>query len=116
VNDERPVLFLIDTGSSTSFIDPDYARHFDGLRSEELMTVKGVSGKVNKVQSAGFLTFEFGRCRMRVPGILAVPLTKMAHDSPLFTGIFGITTLASFRMQINYRDALINLEYVGPKY
>jgi hypothetical protein len=116
VNAARPVLFLIDTGSSTSFIDPDYAHQFTGLRSEEFVTVKGVSGKVNKVQSSGLLTFEFGHYRQRVPGVLAVPLTKVAHDSPRFTGIFGITTLSSFRVQIDYRDGLINLEYVGPKY
>lgn len=116
VNDARPVLFLIDTGSSTSFIDPDYAQQFNGLRSEELVTVKGLSGKVNKVQSSGFLTFEFGHYRQKVPGVLAVPLTKTARDSPQVTGIFGVTTLSNFRVQINYRDGLINLEYVGPKY
>jgi|SRR5579871_2861417 len=31
------------------------------------------------------------------------------------TGIFGITTLAGFRVQIYYRDGLINLVYNGQK-
>ncbi len=78
VNDARQVLFLIDTGSATSFIDPDYARQFTDVRSEERVTVKGVSGKVNNVQSSGRLTFEFSHYRQRVPGVLAVPLTKFA--------------------------------------
>ncbi len=116
VNDAPPVLFVVDTGSSSSLIDPDYAARFTGVRSEDLMSVKGVSGKVNKVQSTGYLTFQFAHYRQRVPGVLAVPLTKMGHDSPRITGIFGVTTLANFRMQINYRDGLMNLEYVGPKY
>ena len=116
VNDARPVLFLIDTGSSTSLIDSDYAHQLTGLRSQELVTVTGISGKVNKVQSSGFLTLAFGHYRQGVPGILAVPLTKVTDDSPRFTAILGITTLSDFRVQINYRDSLINLEYVGPKY
>ena len=116
MNDAPPVLFVVDTGSSSSLIDPDYAARFTGVRSEDLMSVKGVSGKVNKVQSTGYLTFQFAHYRQRVPGVLAVPLTKMGHDSPRITGIFGVTTLANFRMQINYRDGLMNLEYVGPKY
>jgi hypothetical protein len=89
VNNSRPVLFLIDTGSSTSLIDPVYARQFTGLRSEERVSVKGVSGKVNTVQSSGLLTFEFGHYRQRVPGVLAVPLTKLERDSrglPAFSG------------------------------
>ena len=116
VNDARPVLFLIDTCSSTSFIDPDYAQQFNGLRSEELVTVKGVSGKVNEVQSSGLLTLEFGHYRQKVPGVLAVPPTKTARDSPQVTGIFGVTTQSNFHVQINDRDGVINLEYVGPKY
>jgi hypothetical protein len=116
VNDARPVLFAIDTGSSASLIDPDYARQFNGLRSEELVTVTGISGKVNKVQSSGFLTLGFGHYRQGVPGILAVPLTRVARDSPRITGLLGITTLLNFRMRIDYRDSLIDLEYVGPKY
>ena len=116
VNDARPVLFVIDTGSSASMIDPDYARHFNGLRSEELVTVRGISGKVNKVQSSGLLTFEFGHYWQRVPGVLAVPLTKVARDTPRITGIFGINLLLNFRVRIDYRDGLIDLEYVGPKY
>jgi predicted aspartyl protease len=116
VSGARPVLFVIDTGSSSSLIDPKYARQFTGVRSEDLVNVKGVSGKVKKVESAGQLTFEFGHYRQPVPGMLAIPLAAVSRDSPQITGIFGITTLASFRLQINYRDGLINLEYTGPKY
>jgi predicted aspartyl protease len=115
VNGMQPVLFLVDTGSASSLIDPGYAKQFKGFGSEELVTVKGVSGKVGKVQSSGFLTFEFCHYRQGVPGMLSVPLTKVARDSPQFIGIFGVTTLALFKVHIDYRDGLINLEYVGPK-
>lgn len=116
VNGMQPVLFLVDTGSSSSIIDPGYARQFKGFGSEELVRVKGVSGKVSKVQSSGFLTFEFCHYRQGVPGMLSIPLTKVARDTPQFTGIFGITTLVNFKVQIDYRDGLISLEYVGLKY
>ncbi len=116
VNGAKPVLFLIDTGGRSSLIDPAYARQFTGVRSEDRVTVHGLSGKVAKVQSAANLTFEFGHYRMPVSGILAIPLTKTSHDSPRMTGIFGAATLVNFRMQIDYRDGLIHLEYIGPKY
>jgi hypothetical protein len=115
VNGAKPVLFLIDTGGRFSLIDPTYARQFTGVRSEDLMTVRGASGKVAKVQSAEHLTFEFGHYRMPVSGVMAIPLTKVSHDTPRMTGIFGAATLVNFRTQIDYRDGLINLEYIGPK-
>jgi predicted aspartyl protease len=116
VNGSKPALFLIDTGASDSLIDPTYARQFTGIRSEDLVRMEGVSGKVKKVESAGRLTFEFGHYRQPVPGMLAIPLARVSRDSPQMTGIFGITALANFRLQINYRDGLINLDYIGPKY
>ena len=110
------MLFLVDTGSSTSLIDPEYASQFTGIRSEDFVHMKGVSGKVDKVQSAGRLLFEFAHYRQPVPGMLAIPLGRISHDSPQITGFFGATSLIDFRMQIDYRDGLMNLEYIGPKY
>ncbi len=115
VQNARPVLFLVDTGSSTSLIDPDYARQFGSVGKEDLVQMRGVSGKVQNVQGTAQLTFEFGHYRQPVPGVLAIPLERKEPNSPRITGIFGITTLASFRVQIDYRDGLINLEYNGPK-
>jgi predicted aspartyl protease len=115
VDNAKPVLFAIDTGASDSLIDPDYARQFTGVRSEELVRMKGISGKVQKVESAGGLTLGFAHYRQPVPGLLAVPLSRVSRDSPRITGIFGVPTLALFRLQIDYRDGLINLDYVGPK-
>jgi predicted aspartyl protease len=116
VDNAKPVLFLVDTGATDSLIDPEYARQFTGIRSEDRITMKGVSGKVQKVESAGQLIFEFGHYRQPVPGVLAIPLSRIARDSPRITGLFGVSTLTMFRLQIDYRDGLINLDYVGPKY
>jgi len=115
VRDAKPVLFLIDTGSSTSLIDPDYARQFGSVGKEDLVQMRGASGKVRSVQSTTQLTFEFGHYRQPVPEMLAIPLEKNEPNSPRMTGIFGITTLAEFRVQIDYRDGLINLVYNGQK-
>jgi hypothetical protein len=77
--------------------------------------LRGVSGKAADVEGTTQLTFEFGHYRQPVPRMLATPLQRMDAESPRMTGIFGITTLSSFRIQIDYRDGLINLEYNGQK-
>ena len=116
VDGAKPVLFLVDTGSTTSLIDPEYARQFTSVGKEDRIHMKGVSGKVQNVNSTSRLTFQFGRYRQPVPGVLAIPLTKVSRGTPRMTGIFGVTTLVDFRLKIDYRDGLIDLEYVGPKY
>jgi predicted aspartyl protease len=115
VPNAQPVLFLVDTGSSTSLIDPNYARQFASVGKEDLVRLRGVSGKAADVEGTTQLTFEFGHYRQPVPRMLATPLQRMDAESPRMTGIFGITTLSSFRIQIDYRDGLINLEYNGQK-
>jgi len=116
VYDSKPVLFLVDTGSASTLIDPNFAQEFTKVRGEDLMKMKGVSGKVDQVQSAAAVKLEFGHYRQPYRDVLSIPLTKVNRDGPQMTGILGIPTLVQFRMQINYRDGLINFDYIGPKY
>jgi predicted aspartyl protease len=116
VNDSKPVLFLIDTGSTNTLIDPDFAHEFTKVRSEDLVKMKGLSGKVDKVQTADAVKLEFGHYRQPYRDVLSIPLTKFNEDGPQMTGILGVPTLIQFRMQIDYRDGLINLIYIGPKW
>lgn len=116
VNDSKPVLFLVDTGSTSTLIDPIFAQEFTKVRREDLVTMKGVSGKVKKVQTADAVKLEFGHYRQPYRDVLSIPLRKVSRDNPQMTGILGVPTLVQFRMQIDYRDGLINLEYIGPKW
>jgi predicted aspartyl protease len=116
VNDSKPVLFLVDTGASSTLIDPEFAHEFTKVRGEDLVKMKGISGKVDKVQTADAVKLEFGHYRQLYRNVLSIPLMKMNRDSPQMTGILGVPTLVQFRMQIDYRDGLINFEYVGPKW
>jgi len=115
VNDSKPVLFLVDTGATNTLIDPDFAHDFTKVRSEDLMKMKGVSGNVDKVQTADAVKLEFGHYRQPYRDVLSIPLTKVNEDGPQMTGIMGVPTLIQFRMQIDYRDGLINLIYIGQK-
>jgi len=116
VNDSKPVLFLVDTGSTSTLIDPAFAREFTKVHGEDLVKMKGLSGKVDKVQSADAVKLEFGHYRQPYRDVLAIPLRKVNRDNPQMTGILGVPTLVQFRMQIDYRDGLVNLEYIGPKW
>lgn len=116
VNDSKPVLFLIDTGSTNTLIDPDFAHDFTKIRSEDRVKMKGLSGKVDKVQTADAVKLEFGHYRQPYRDVLSIPLTKFNEDGPQMTGILGVPTLIQFRIQLDYRDGLINLIYIGPKW
>ena len=116
MNDSKPVLFLVDTGSTNTLIDPTFAHEFTKVHGEDRVKMKGLSGKVDKVQSADAVKLEFGHYRQPYRDVLAIPLRKVNRDNPQMTGILGVPTLVQFRMQIDYRDGLINLEYIGPKW
>jgi predicted aspartyl protease len=115
VNDSRPVLFLVDTGASHTLIDPAFAHEFTKIRGEDLVKMKGLSGKVDNVKSADFVTLQFSSYRQPFHDVLAIPLAKTSLDSPQMTGVLGIPTLSQFRIQIDYRDGLINFDYAGQR-
>ena len=116
VNDSKPVLFLVDTGSSNTLIDPTFAHQFTKVHGEDLVKMRGPSGKVDKVQSADAFKLEFGHFRQPYRDVLSIPLKKVSRGRPQMTGILGVPTLVQFRWRIDYRDGLVDMEYIGPKW
>lgn len=106
-------LFLIDSGAFNNTITPDAAREVTKVHADYDMTVKGVSGKVNKVYEAGTVVLEFGGLRQKNVDMVAFDFSKISRDiGTEVSGTIGFPVLNILKLRIDYRDALVNFEYV----
>lgn len=113
VNGKSNGLFLIDTGSNLSTMDATFARLSTKLHGDEYMHVRGVSGKVKDVFEADKAELQFGRFRQRNLGLTSFNLNNSPrHQEMRMSGILGLPVLSLFRLDIDYRNGLVNLDYV----
>lgn len=113
VNGKSRGMFLIDTGSNSSLMDATFARLSTKLHGNDYMRVRGVSGKVKDVFEADKAELQFGHFRERNIGLVSVNLNDNAHHQEMrVSGILGMPVLTMFRMDIDYRNGLVNLDYV----
>jgi hypothetical protein len=113
VNQKATGLFLIDTGAGLSNIDSTFARLTTKIRNNEYVTVKGVSGKVKDVFEADKAELTFGRFRQRNLGLIAFNLNNSGeHQEVRMGGILGFPVLILFRLSIDYRNGLVDFDYV----
>lgn len=112
LNDTEQKLFVLDTGSFTTTISPDVARKLTKVRSEDWLTVEGLSGKVKKVYTADNITFKFAKLAQKSQGVIAFDNSGISKDVGLdISGFIGITTIGQTTMSIDYRDGLVNFVY-----
>ena len=106
-------MFLIDSGAFNNMITPDAAREVTKVHTKEDMTVKGVSGKVNKLYDTGTVVLEFGGLRQKNVDMVAFDLsnTSRAVGTEL-SGTIGFPVLNMLKLRIDYRDALVDFDYV----
>jgi tetratricopeptide (TPR) repeat protein len=106
-------LFLIDSGAFNNTITPDAAREVTKVHADYDTTVKGVSGKVNKVYETGTVVLEFGGLRQKNVDMTAFDFSKISRDvGTEVSGTIGFPVLNILKLRIDYRDALVNFEYV----
>ncbi|MBV9613282.1 MAG: aspartyl protease family protein [Acidobacteriaceae bacterium] len=117
VNNKSAGLFLLDTGSSFSNIDSTFARLSTKVHGDEYVRVRGVSGQVKDVFEADKAELEFGRFRQRNIGLTAFNLNNAPdHQEFRMAGILGIPVLSLFRLTIDYRNGLVNFDYILDKH
>ncbi|MBV8069103.1 MAG: aspartyl protease family protein [Acidobacteriaceae bacterium] len=105
-------LFILDTGAFSTTVSPEAAREVTKVHSNYDMTVRGLSGKVNKVYSTGEMTFDFANLRQPASGVVAFDMSAISKHTGLeVSGFIGITTLGQLRVKIDYRDALVKFDY-----
>jgi hypothetical protein len=114
VNGKNTGLFLIDTGAELSNIDSTFALQSTKLHGNDWVRITGVSGQVAKVFEADKAEIEFSHFRQKNLGITAFDLNKAPeHQDVRMSGIFGLTVLGMFRMTLDYRNGLVNLDFIG---
>jgi predicted aspartyl protease len=116
VNGKTWGLFLLDTGASISNLDSTFARLSTKIHGNEHMRVKGVSGSVKDVFEADKAELQFGRFQQRNLGLIAFNLNNTPeHQDFRMAGILGLPVLGMFRLTIDYRNGLVDFDYVLKK-
>ncbi|MBV8896699.1 MAG: aspartyl protease family protein, partial [Acidobacteriaceae bacterium] len=113
VNKKATGLFLIDTGSAISAIDATFARLTTKIHGDEYMHVHGVSGSVRDVFEADKAELRFGRFAQRNLGLTSFNLNNSPeHQEVRMDGILGAPVLSLFHLSLDYRNGLVNFDYV----
>src|SRR5581483_11047677 len=113
VNRKSTGLFLLDTGSEVSNIDSTFARLSTKISGADGIRVQGISGKVQRVYEARTGELQFGHFRQDNIGLLAFDLNNAPEPRQVrMSGILGLAVLQMFRLTIDYRNGLVNFDYV----
>ncbi len=115
VNNKGTGLFLLDTGSNISIIDSTFARLSTKLRGDDRQVIHGLSGSVGRVFEADKAEIQFSRFRQSNLGLTSVNLNNSSPVPELvrISGILGAPVLSLFRLTLDYRNGLVNFDYIG---
>jgi tetratricopeptide (TPR) repeat protein len=104
-------LFLMDTGAVMNAISPAAAREVTKVHNDDT-TVRGISGKVDKVYSANKAVLSFGHLRQENQDMTAFDTTNLSDGvGTEISGFLGFVLLRFLDIKIDYRDALIDFQY-----
>ena len=113
VNGRVTGLFLLDTGAGINNVDSTFARQATKIHGEDYLRIHGVSGNVNSVFEADKGELQFARFRQNNIGLIAFDLNNSSeHTDIRMDGILGLPLLSMFRLSLDYRNALVNFDYV----
>ncbi len=112
VNDSKPMLFLIDTGSGANLLSTRAGREVTKVRSDPNTHVKGLSGTVTNVYSADKATLRFSHFTQKNLDIVSFDLSKISKNTGTeVSGVLGFQLLRMLQVKIDYRDGLVDFAY-----
>jgi len=112
VNDTQSMFFAIDTGSFANTISTSAARKVAKVREQDMMTVRGLSGEVNKVYEANKVTLQFSSFKQQNLDMVALDLSGMSrHLGTELSGYLGFPLLNLLEVKIDYRDGLVDFGF-----
>jgi tetratricopeptide (TPR) repeat protein len=115
IDDNPPALFSLDTGAFDSQVDPAFVSQGKLMLAPDLV-VRGMSGRVNNVFLARNIRIQFGRFVQDNFRMVAISMDKVSERETIgMAGILGFPLLSNFRLSIDYRDGLVNFDYLEPK-
>jgi hypothetical protein len=112
LNKSEEKMFILDTGAFSTTVSPEVARLVTKVRSNDNMRVKGISGKVDNVFSADSITFRFAHLSQRIEDVASFSTASLSKSLGMdVAGLIGITALGQLKIDIDYRDGLVNMTY-----
>ncbi|HSM86860.1 MAG TPA: aspartyl protease family protein [Candidatus Limnocylindrales bacterium] len=104
-------LFAMDTGSAANSISPALARQVSALHDSDV-PVNGISGSVKNVFTADHVMLQFSRFRQPHENIITFDVHGLSKDlGTEVSGFIGFATLKKMKVQIDYRDGLVDFDY-----
>ena len=105
-------LFLMDSGAMTSSISPAAAREVTNVGGDNGITVSGLSGSVNTVKSAGYLIISFAGVGQPWTDMVSFDTSSLSRNAGVeVSGFIGFPTLRQLKVQLDYRDNLMQVVY-----
>jgi tetratricopeptide (TPR) repeat protein len=111
VNDSKPMLFGLDTGTSSNILSLRAGRQVGKVSSEDRVRVHGVNGEVKAVYSAK-ATLRFGHLHQPDLDVITLDLSTVSRRTGTeISGFLGFAMLELLEMKLDYRDGLVDFEY-----
>ena len=112
LNDKPPKNFLIDTGAFDNMIDTAAAREVSKVHGDDYDTIKGLSGKVNKVYTADKVKIRFSHFQQDRNDLIAFDLSNISNNAGTeISGTLGFAMLRMLEIKIDYRDGMVDFTY-----
>ena len=104
---------MLDTGSFDNTISTTAAQEVTKIHRAPRIDVKGMNGSVKKVYVADHVTLDFGHLRQTLPDMVAIDMTGTSRAAGTeISGTLGMTMLHLLKVRLDYRDALVDFQYV----
>jgi predicted aspartyl protease len=113
VNDSKPMLFIIDTGSSENFLSSAAAKGVTNLIPDlTQQEVRGLSGAVDRTYRAK-AKLQVGNLAYDVPHLITTfDLTGFSKALGIeISGFLGFDLLSELDTKVDYRDCLVDFTY-----
>jgi predicted aspartyl protease len=111
INGAKPVLFIVDTGSSRTLLAAAAAAAVTKLHASSNIRLRGISGSVEHVSETGKVLLEFAGFHQSAASMLALDTSRLSKEAGLeISGILGISWLQFLVTTLNYHDGLVKFE------
>jgi tetratricopeptide (TPR) repeat protein len=105
-------LFLLDSGAMGSSISPAAASEVTSVGGDNGIEIRGLSGSVNQVKSAGYLMMAFAGVKQPWTDMVAFDTSSLSRNAGVeISGFIGYSTLRQVTVQLDYRDNLMHVAY-----
>lgn len=111
VNDAKPRLFLIDSGSSSNLIDTGFARETSHVYKDDRIRVQGLQGKVKDTSIANKVSLVFAGFKQDNSDVITFDFDKVSEGLGVgLSGILGLPVVSQLRVSIDYTDGIARFE------